>query len=200
MSVGILSVGIGISAGTLIGIFSAYTGGKIDLAIQRVVDALMAFPAIIMALALMAALGASQTNVIVALVIILLPGAVRVVRSQVLSIKEREFVEAAVALGYSKARILFRHVVPNVLGPTIVYSTLTVPGFIMYEAILSFLGLGVESPNSSWGVLIKEGANFLETEIQLLLLPGLFFSLTLFSLNFLGDGLRDALDVKASKD
>ena len=90
--------------------------------------------------------------------------------------------------------------IPNVLGPTVVYSTLTVPGFIMYEAILSFLGLGVESPNSSWGVLIKEGANFLETEIQLLLLPGLFFSLTLFSLNFLGDGLRDALDVKAAKD
>ena len=95
-------------------------------------------------------------------------------RAQVLAIKEREFGEAAVALGYSKSRILFRHVIPNVLGPTIVYSTLTVPGFIMYEAILSFLGLGVESPNVPWGVLIKEGANFLETEIQLLLLPGLF--------------------------
>ena len=124
----------------------------------------------------------------------------RIVRAQVLSIKEREFVEAAVALGYSKSRILFRHVVPNVLGPTIVYSTLTVPGFIMYEATLSYLGLGVESPNSSWGILIKEGANYLETNPQLLILPGIFFSLTLFALNFLGDGLRDALDVRASKD
>ena len=96
-----------------------------------------------------------------------------------MSIKEREFVEAATALGLSKFRILFRHVIPNTLGPTVVYATLTVPGFIMYEATLSYLGLGVESPNSSWGILIKEGANYLETQVQLLIIPGLFFSLTL---------------------
>ena len=124
----------------------------------------------------------------------------RIVRSQVLSIKEREFVEAARALGYPKSKILFRHIIPNTLGPTVVYATLTVPSFIMYEATLSYLGLGVEAPNSSWGILIKEGANYMETYPQLLVLPGIFFSLTLFALNFLGDGLRDALDVKASKD
>ena len=124
----------------------------------------------------------------------------RIVRAQVMSLKEREFVEAARALGYNRFRILVRHIIPNTLGPTVVYATLTVPGFIMYEATLSYLGLGVEAPNSSWGILIKEGANFMETHPGLLLIPGIFFSLTLFSLNFLGDGLRDALDVKASKD
>ena len=103
-------------------------------------------------------------------------------------------------LGLSSRRILFRHIIPNSLGPTIVYATLTVPSFIMYEATLSYLGLGIESPNSSWGLLIKEGANFLETQPLLLIVPGLFFSITLLSLNFLGDGLRDALDVRASKD
>ena len=124
----------------------------------------------------------------------------RIVRAQVLSLKEQEFVEAAKALGYTRMRILFRHIIPNTLGPTVVYATLTVPGFIMYEATLSYLGLGVEAPNSSWGILIRDGANFLETEPQLLIIPGLFFSLTLLALNFLGDGLRDALDPKASKD
>ena len=113
----------------------------------------------------------------------------RIVRAQVLGIKEREFVEAAVALGYSKSRILFRHVVPNVLGPTIVYSSYGA-GFHYVRSHTLFPRTGRRISQQFWGVLIKEGANFLETEIQLLLLPGLFFSLTLFSLNFLGDGLR----------
>ena len=124
----------------------------------------------------------------------------RIVRAQVMSLKEREFVEAATSLGLSRRRILFRHIIPNTLGPVIVYTTLTVPSFIMYEASLSYLGLGIESPNSSWGILIQEGANFLETQPLLLIIPGIFFSLTLLALNFLGDGLRDALDVQASKD
>ena len=97
-------------------------------------------------------------------------------------------------------RILFRHIVPNTLGPAIVYATLTIPSFILFEASLSYLGVGIEAPNSSWGILIKEGADFLETQLYLLIIPGLFFSLTLFAFNFLGDGLRDALDVRASKD
>ena len=124
----------------------------------------------------------------------------RIVRAQVMSLKEREFVEAATSLGLTKLTVLFRHIIPNTLGPTVVYATLSVPGFIMYEATLSYLGLGVESPNSSWGILIKEGANYLETNSQLLIFPGIIFSITLFALNFLGDGLRDALDVRASKD
>ena len=111
-----------------------------------------------------------------------------------------EFIEAARALGLSRRRIIFRHVVPNVLGPVIVYTTLTIPAVMLLEAFLSFLGLGVQAPMSSWGVLIEDGAEKMEEFWWLLVFPGTLFSLTLFSLNFLGDGLRDALDVRASKD
>ena len=111
-----------------------------------------------------------------------------------------EFVEAARSLGLGHLRILFRHIVPNMLGPIIIYATLTIPSFILYEATLSFIGLGVEPPNASWGILIKEGANFLETKTALILFPSAIFAITLFAFNFLGDGLRDALDPKAAKD
>lgn len=124
----------------------------------------------------------------------------RIVRAQVQAVKEQEYVEAVRSLGKGNLYILFRHVLPNILGPVIIYTTLTIPSFILYEAALSYLGIGVEAPNSSWGILLSEGANYLETNPQLLYLPGIFFVLTLLSLNFLGDGLRDALDVKASKD
>ena len=124
----------------------------------------------------------------------------RIVRGQVMSVKRMEFVEAARALGFGRRRILFRHILPNVLGPVIVYTTLTVPSVMLIEAFLSFLGLGVQPPMSSWGVLIKDGAVAMEEYPWLLVFPGAVFSLTLFSLNFLGDGLRDALDVRTSKD
>lgn len=124
----------------------------------------------------------------------------RIVRAQVQSFANLEFVEAARSLGLGNLRILFRHILPNTLGPIIVYTTLTIPSVMMLEATLSFLGLGVKAPNSSWGVLIQEGANFMLTNPMQLFFPALFFSLTLFSLNFLGDGLRDALDPKAAKD
>ena len=124
----------------------------------------------------------------------------RIARSQVIAVKNQEFVEAAVSLGLSHTSILFKHILPNVLGPIIVYTTLTVPGFILTEATLSYLGLGIEAPNSSWGILLKEGANYMETYPRLLIIPSIVFSITLFALNFLGDGLRDALDPKASND
>ena len=124
----------------------------------------------------------------------------RIVRAQVQSVASLDFVEAARSLGLGHLRILFRHILPNTLGPIIVYTTLTIPGVMMFEATLSFLGLGVKAPNSSWGVLIQEGANFMLTNPLQLFFPALFFSLTLFSLNFLGDGLRDALDPRSSKD
>jgi oligopeptide transport system permease protein len=124
----------------------------------------------------------------------------RIVRGQVMSVKRLEFIEAARVLGFGRRRILFRHILPNILGPVIVYTTLTVPSVMLIEAFLSFLGLGVQPPMSSWGVLIKEGAEQMEEFPWLLLFPGAVFSLTLFSLNFLGDGLRDALDVRSSKD
>ena len=124
----------------------------------------------------------------------------RIVRAQVMNVKNLEFVEAAVSLGLSRARILFRHILPNVIGPIIIYTTLAVPGIMLLESVLSFLGLGVKPPNSSWGILIKEGADRMEITPYLLLFPSLFFATTLFALNFLGDGLRDALDPKSSKD
>ncbi|MCB1236445.1 MAG: ABC transporter permease, partial [Verrucomicrobiae bacterium] len=111
-----------------------------------------------------------------------------ITRAQVMDLRRREFVDAAVSLGLGKMRVLFRHIVPNTIGTAIVYTTLTMPSFIMFEATLSYLGLGIEAPNSSWGTLIKEGANYMETEPPLLVIPSLFFSATLFALNFLGDG------------
>ena len=124
----------------------------------------------------------------------------RIVRAQVMGLKNTEFVEAARALGYSDMRIIFVHLLPNMLGPIIVYASLTVPAVMMLEAVLSFLGLGVPPPMSSWGVLIKDGAEKIDVYPWLLIFPAIFFSLTLFSLNFIGDGLRDALDPKSSKD
>ncbi len=124
----------------------------------------------------------------------------RIVRGQILSIKKMEYIEAARALGYGKARIIFRHMIPNALGPVVVYTTLTIPAVMLLESFLSFLGLGVDAPMSSWGTLIKDGAEKMEEYWWLLVFPGGIFSLTLFSLNFLGDGLRDALDVRSAKD
>ena len=117
-----------------------------------------------------------------------------------MSLKKMEFIEAARSIGLGKRRIIFRHMIPNILGPIIVYTTLTIPAVMLLEAFLSFLGLGVQPPLSSWGVLIKDGAEKMEEYPWLLMFPGVVFSLTLFSLNFLGDGLRDALDVRSSKD
>lgn len=124
----------------------------------------------------------------------------RIVRAQVQNVAKQDFIEAARSLGLGHARILFRHILPNALGPIIVYTTLTIPGIMLFEATLSFLGLGVKPPNSSWGILIEEGANRMASNPWLLFFPSLFFASTLFALNFLGDGLRDALDPKSSKD
>ena len=197
MSVSLLSVGIAISAGTLIGIFSAYSGGKTDLAIQRLVDTMMAFPAIIMALALMAALGASQTNVIVALVIILLPGAVRVVRSQVLSIKEQDYTLAARAIGAGSTRVMLRHILPNVMATYIVLSTITLGYAIVVEASLSFLGVGIPPDIPSWGGMLNLGATtYIDVSPWLSVFPGITIAVIVFSVNLLGDSLRDVLDPK----
>ena len=121
-------------------------------------------------------------------------------RAETLKISELEYVQAAHAFGVSHGRIMWRHILPNVIGPIIIYTTLAVPGIMLLESVLSFLGLGVKPPNSSWGILIKEGADRMETSWLLLFFPSLFFASTLFALNFLGDGLRDALDPKSAKD
>jgi len=197
LTVGVVSVAIGIGVGTLIGIFSAYAGGKVDLIIQRITDALMAFPAIIMALALMAALGASQKNVIVALVVILMPGAIRVIRSQVLSIKELDYTLAARAIGANSIRVMMRHILPNVMATFIVLSTITLGYAIVVEASLSFLGVGIPPDVPSWGGMLNLGAStYIEISPWLAIFPGVAIAVLVFAVNLLGDSLRDVLDPK----
>jgi len=194
MKVGLLSVLIGITAGTLIGIYSAYAGGLADLLVQRVVDALMGFPPIILALGLMAALGASDRNVIIALVAILLPGATRVIRSQALSIKELDYVLAARAIGSSSTRIVLRHMLPNVAATYIVLVTISLGFAIVVEAALSFLGVGIPPDVATWGGMIQLGRRFIDTQAWLPIPPLIAIGLVVFSVNFLGDALRDVLD------
>lgn len=222
--VGFVATAVSLVIGISYGAAAGYAGGKTDEAMMRVVDILYAIPFLVIVIILKVVVagpinGGAQWTVnqlewdkeLVMRTANILPlfiaiGALgwltlaRITRAQVISIKNQEYVEAAVSLGLSSKRILFRHIIPNTIGPAIVYASLTIPGFILYEASLSYLGMGVEAPNSSWGILIKEGANFLETQPSLLVIPGLVFSLTLFALNFLGDGLRDAFDVRTSKD
>ena len=197
MYVGLLSVGIGVSAGTFLGIVSAYRGGMVDLVIQRLVDALMGFPPIIMALGLMAVLGADKNNVVIALVVILLPGATRVIRSQVLSIKELDYTLAARAIGASQTRVMARHILPNVMASFIVLSTITLGYAIVVEAALSFLGVGIPPDVASWGGMLTLGSQkYIHVQPWLVVFPGAAISLVVFSVNFLGDSLRDVLDPK----
>lgn len=195
--VGLVSVGIGITGGTLLGIFSAYAGGKVDLVVQRLVDALMAFPPIILALGLMAARGASTNNVVIALVVILLPGATRVVRAQALSIKELDYALAARAIGASSWRIMLRHMLPNVLATYIVLSTITLGFAIVVEATLSFLGVGIPPDVPTWGGMLTLGASkYVDVAPWLAIFPGVAIAVVVFAVNLLGDALRDVLDPK----
>lgn len=195
--VGLLSVGIGVTAGTLIGILSAYAGGAVDLVVQRLVDALMGFPPIILALGLMAALGASMNNVVIALVVILLPGATRVVRAQTLSIKELDYVLAARAINASPLRIVLRHILPNVAATYIVLSTITLGFAIVVEASLSFLGVGIPPDVPTWGGMLTLGASrYVNIAPWLAIFPGIAITLVVFAINLLGDALRDVLDPK----
>jgi oligopeptide transport system permease protein len=198
--VGLVATAVSLAIGVLYGTIAGYFGGKLDSLMMRVVDILYALPFTVFVILLMLLFG---RNIYLLFFVI---GAVewltmaRIVRGQILSLKHQEFIEAAHALGLGTRRILFRHMIPNILGPIIVYATLTIPMVMLLEAFLSFLGLGVPPPMSSWGVLIEEGQKTMEQYPWLLIFPGLAFALTLFSLNFLGDGLRDALDTRASKD
>ena len=196
MYVGIVSVLIGISLGTLIGISSAYIGGWTDILVQRLVDALMGFPPIILALGLMAALGASVNNVVIALVVILVPGATRVIRSQALSIKELDYTLAARSIGASSMRIMLRHMLPNVTATYIVLITLTLGFAIVVEAALSFLGVGIPPDVATWGSMLELGREHIDKQGWMVVFPGLVIALIVFSVNFLGDGLRDIMDPK----
>jgi oligopeptide transport system permease protein len=204
---GRISLGVGLSAtivaltiGVVYGAIAGYVGGKTDALMMRLVDIIYALPFTIFVILLMVFFGRNIILLFVAIGAVEWLTMARIVRGQIMALKKMEFIEAARSLGLSNRRIIFRHMIPNVLGPIIVYTTLTIPAVMLLEAFLSFLGLGVQPPMSSWGTLIKDGAEKMEEFWWLLVFPGGLFSLTLFSLNFLGDGLRDALDVRAAKD
>ena len=210
--------------GIIYGSLSGYIGGRTDSLMMRTVDILYGLPFLVIVILISLLFSAHAEDASKFLIeewewnstfvnkyanlipLFIAIGAIgwltmaRITRAQALSIKKLEFIEAARSLGLSHYVIMLRHILPNMLGPIIVYATLTVPGFILAEATLSYLGLGVESPNSSWGILLQEGSNYMETQPRLLIVPSVLFSLTLLALNFLGDGLRDALDPKAAKD
>ena len=200
LGVGFLATLVSLTIGTVYGSVSAYVGGRTDSIMMRIVDILYALPFMIIVIILTTFFGNKLWLLFLAIGAVEWLTMSRIVRGQVLSLKKQEFVEAARSLGLSHANIIFRHILPNTVGPVIVYTTLTVPAVMLLESVLSFLGLGVQPPDSSWGSLIKEGADHMRTSPWLLAFPSLFFSLTIFSLNAVGDGLRDALDVRASKD
>lgn len=197
--VGFFAVLVSMSAGVLVGVFSGFMRGWWDLAIMRFIDVLMAFPYILLAIALIAALGPGLFNTMVALAVAGIPYYARIARGSVLAIMEKEFVQAARALGASSQRILFRHVVPNVFAPIIVAATLDVGWMIMAGAGMSFLGLGAQPPTAEWGLMLNHGSKYLRTAPHLSVFAGLAISLVVLALNFVGDGLRDALDPKIQR-
>ena len=200
LAVGFIATSIALLIGVTWGAIAGYVGGRTDVVMMRIVDAIYALPFIIFIILLMVVFGKSTLLLFLAIGAVEWLTMARIVRGQVLSIRNQEFIEAARVMGLPTRGILLKHVVPNSLGPIIVYATLTVPQVMLLEAFLSFLGLGIQPPQSSWGVLISEGAKVMEDYPWLLIFPGLVMSVTLFALNILGDGLRDALDPKASKD
>lgn len=194
MLVGLIGTLVSITVGVSWGAIAGYRGGRTDEWMMRFVDVLYALPYIFLVILLLVFVGRSLVMLFVALGLVQWLTMARIVRGQVLSLKTQTFVEAARALGASDGRILFQHIVPNTLGPVIVYTTLTVPAVILQEAFLSFLGFGVQPPDASWGTLLADGAKLLALFPWLVAFPGAAMSATLLAFNFLGDGLRDALD------
>jgi peptide/nickel transport system permease protein len=195
--VGLSSALVGGSAGLVLGVGSAYFGGLIDLILQRVFDVMMAFPLIIMALAVVAIFGTGVQNVIIAITIPLIPRCARVVRSSALAIREVPYVDAARACGYSHARIILRHMVPNVVAPFLIMITAFVGQAILAEASLSYLGLGVQEPVPAWGLMLQGGAEeYASTAPWIAIFPGVAIMLSVLGINLFGDALRDELDPK----
>ncbi len=194
LAVGLLSVALACVAGVAIGLAAGYYGGWLDEAFMRLVDAVYSFPALLLALAIAAALGPSVLNAVIAIGVVYAPSFARLVRGQVLSVRERDYVAAARALGGGVPRIVLRHIWPNVTAPIIVQASLSVSFAIITEAALSFLGVGVRPPTAAWGSMLRNGYPYMEQAVWLALFPGLAIFLAVLGLNFLGDGLRAALD------
>ncbi|MEM6773345.1 MAG: ABC transporter permease subunit [Pseudomonadota bacterium] len=200
LAVGFIATAVALLIGVGYGAIAGYVGGRTDAIMMRLVDILYALPFMIFIVLLMVVFGRNVILLFLAIGAVEWLTMARIMRGQVQSLRQQEFVEAAVSLGLPARTIIRRHLVPNALGPIIVYTTLTIPSVMLLEAFLSFLGLGIQPPQTSWGLLISYGAETMEEYPWLLIYPGLTLTITLFSLNFLGDGLRDALDVRGSKD
>jgi oligopeptide transport system permease protein len=200
LAVGFIATAVALVIGVTWGAVAGYVGGRIDSIMMRFVDILYALPFMIFIILLMVVFGRNILLLFLAIGAVEWLTMARIMRTQVQSLRQQEFVEAAVSLGLPPSPIIFKHIIPNALGPIIVYTTLTIPSVMLLEAFLSFLGLGIQPPQTSWGLLISYGAETMEEYPWLLIFPGLALTITLFSLNFLGDGLRDALDVRGSKD
>jgi peptide/nickel transport system permease protein len=192
--IGFVVVFVSGSIGTILGLMAGYLGSWIDTLIMRLMDILLAFPAILLAIAIVAVRGPGLFNTILAVVVVGVPGYARVVRSMVLSLRERDYVDAARMVGVSNSRIMFGHILPNSLTPIIVQMTLGVGGAIVFSAALGFLGLGVQPPTPEWGAMIADGLPFLNQAPYLVFYPGMAIMVTVLAFNLFGDGLRDALD------
>jgi len=200
LMVGFIATAVALVIGILWGAVAGFVGGRVDAVMMRIVDIMYALPFMIFIVLLMVVFGRNILLLFVAIGAVEWLTMARIVRSQVMALRKQEFVEAAYSMGLSQWTIIRRHIIPNTLGPVIVYTTLTIPSVMLLEAFLSFLGLGIQPPQSSWGLLINYGVETMEEYPWLLIFPGITLSLTLFALNFLGDGLRDALDPRASVD
>ena len=196
LSIGVLATLVSVFIGVIYGTIAGYFGGKLDIFMMRVVEILYAMPYLIFVIILMVVFGRNIYFLFIAIGAVEWLTMARIVRGQTISLKEKEFIETSKALGQTNFMIIWKHIIPNLAGPIIVYITLMVPSVIILESFLSFLGLGVQEPLTSWGVLISEGSREMETAWWLLIFPGLFMTITLASLNFIGDGLRDAIDPK----
>ena len=199
LQVGFIAVGIALITGGMLGAISGYYSGKLDNIIMRVMDVLLSIPQTLLAIAIVAALGPSLMNLMIAVGISAVPTYARIVRGSVLSIRSMEFIEAARAAGSSDLRIILKHIIPNSMAPIIVQSTLGVASAILNAAGLSFIGLGIQPPNPEWGAMLSGGRQYIRDFPHMTLYPGLAIMLTILALNFLGDGLRDALDPKLKR-
>ncbi|WP_083988740.1 ABC transporter permease [Devosia geojensis] len=194
--IGILSITLAVILGSLIGLIAGYFGGRIDIVIMQVMDVVLAFPALILGIILVAVLGASVTNIIIAIAFTAVPAFARIARAPVMTLREREFVQAGYALGFSDLRIMFRHILPNIVPEIIVMASLWMATAVRTEASLAFIGLGIAPPTPTWGGMVREGFENILDSYSVALFPSLAVLVLVLALNLIGDGLRDAIDPK----
>ncbi|MEN0613908.1 ABC transporter permease [Klebsiella indica] len=193
------SIAIGGLLGTMLGLVAGYFGGWIDNAVMRLMDALFAFPSVLLAIALMTVLGDGMLNLIIAISLVNVPNFARIIRGEALAIKQESYIDVVRTLGAGHGRIIFRHILPNTIAPLIVYGTMSIAGAILSEAALSFLGLGIQPPTATWGNMLRDGQEFLRIDSTLTLSAGLAILMTVLAFNLVGDGVREALDPKMKK-